>query len=156
MMLAVHEAEDDAHDALGEVVDAFGRTVRDGWLVPCSDLCSPFLDGPSEAANLDGHRRISEVADDLSDSLVSEFGLAVGVCLTNDFLRVPRQPDLLSLVASVQQVDQSFVLIDGESLGRDRESTNSTSRIPCRCTTPPHAQPGRFPGVSITTRSQFG
>jgi hypothetical protein len=29
MMSEVHEAEGDALDALGEVVDAFGRTVRD-------------------------------------------------------------------------------------------------------------------------------
>ena len=53
---------------------------------PCGDLCSPVLDGPSEAANLDGQRLISEVADDLSDPLVGESGVAVGVCLTNDFL----------------------------------------------------------------------
>ena len=54
MMSEVHQAEGDALDALGEVVDALGRTVRDVRPVPCGDLCSPLLDGPSEAANLDG------------------------------------------------------------------------------------------------------
>jgi hypothetical protein len=76
--------------------------------VPCGDLCSPLLDGPSEAADLDGHRLISEVADDLSNPLVSEFG-----------------------VACAQQADRSFVGIDGESLGaiesrrRTRQSGSS-------------------------------
>jgi hypothetical protein len=130
MMSEVPEAEGDAFDALGEVVDALGRTAQDVRPVPRGDLCSPPLDGPSEAANLDGHRLISEVADDLSDSLIGEFGVAVGVCLTNDFLRVSCQPDFLSRVACAQQADQSFVLINGESLGRDRESTpDSPERI---------------------------
>jgi hypothetical protein len=127
MMSEVHEAEG---DALGEVVDALGRTARDVRPVPRGDLCSPLLDGPSEAANLDGHRVVRAVADDLSNPLVGEFGVAVGVCLTNDFLRVSCQPDFLSRVASAQQADQSFVLVDGESLGRDRESTpDSPERI---------------------------
>ena len=123
MMSEVHQAERDALDAFGEVVDALGRPVRDMRPVPCGDLCSPLLDGPSEASNLDGHRLISEVADDLSNPGVGELRIGVGVCLTDHFLRVPREPHLLFRVASTQQTDEAFVLIGGESLGRDREST---------------------------------
>lgn len=126
MMPEVDETEREAFDAFGEVVDAFGRSGRDVRAMPCGDLCRPLLDGAAEALILDGHRLVGEVADDLSDPLVSEFGVAVGVCLANDFLRVPREPDFLFRVASAQQSDQSFVLIGGESLGRDRESTTHT------------------------------
>ena len=91
--------------------------------MPCGDLRRPLYDGAAEAANLDRHRLVSEVPDDLSDPLVGEFGVAVGVCLTDHFLRVPREPHLLSRVAGTQQPDEAVVLIGRESLGRDREST---------------------------------
>ena len=70
--------------------------------MPRADLIRPSGDGAAETSNLERHLRVGEVAADLGDPLVSEFGIGVFVDLTHDFFRVPREPHLAMGVAGTQ------------------------------------------------------
>ena len=87
-MSEVHESERDPLDPLRQVVDGFGRAVRDVRLVPGDDLRSPAGDGATEPADLEWHLRIGEAASDLGDPLRCELDVGVVVDLTHDFFRV--------------------------------------------------------------------
>ena len=71
----VDEAESDALDPFRELVDTLGWPVRDVRAVPCRNLVGPLRDGATEATNFDRRRLISEVADDLSNPRIREFGI---------------------------------------------------------------------------------
>ncbi len=55
-------------------------------MVPGDDLVLPAHDGAPEAAHLDGHVDVGEVADDVVDPLSRELRIGVVVDLTDDFL----------------------------------------------------------------------
>jgi hypothetical protein len=82
--------------------------------MPCGDLARPLLDflmvRPSRRTSI-GIDSSAKSRMDFSDPRIGEFRVAVCVCLTDHLFRVPREPH------------EAFVLITGESLGRDREST---------------------------------
>jgi len=85
-MPEIRYAKCDALDAFGEVVDGFGRSVRDVGAMPRTDLIRPLRDRPPETADLERHLRIAEVAADLRDPLDGEFLVGVFVDLTDDLL----------------------------------------------------------------------
>ena len=129
MMSEVHQAERDALDAFGEVVDALGRPIRDVRAMPRRDLRRPLRDGAPETANLERHSRVSEVASDLSNPSVGEFGIGVFVCLTDHLLRVPREPHFLSRVTSTQQTEHSLMLVIGKSFTKTTRYDADRSRV---------------------------
>ena len=129
-MSKVHEPERDPLDALGQVVDGLGRPVGDVGAMPRADLIGPLRDRASEAANLDGHGEVGEVAADRCDPCVGEVGVGVVVDLADHLLRVPREPHLLARVASTQQSKHTLMLIIGEPFPRDRQPTpGSVERV---------------------------
>jgi len=98
--------------------------------VPRRDLVGPLRGRAAEATNLDWHRLIREVSDNLSNPRVGEFRIAMGVCLTDHFLCVPCEPHLLFRVTSTQQTNETIMLIEGESLGCHAEpATHPPERI---------------------------
>ena len=83
--------------------------------MPCTDLIGPLRDGPPVPAHIDGHGGIGEVAADLSDPGVGEARVGVVVDLADHLLGVPREPHLLSGVASTEQTEHTHVFVIGES-----------------------------------------
>ena len=102
--------------------DRFGRSVADVGAVPSNDLVAPAGDRPTEAADLDGHLAVGEVAHDLVDPLRGEFVVGVVVDLTDDFFRVPREPHLAPRIAGTEQSHQPVVLLAGEAFAGHHEA----------------------------------
>jgi hypothetical protein len=88
--LRLPHPEGDVCDALDQVVECLGRTVGDVGTVPGDDVVAPTLDGAAEAAHLERHLGVGEVADDLVHPLLSDRRVAVVVDLADDLLSVNR------------------------------------------------------------------
>ena len=101
-------------DPSAQVVDGFGRPVRDVGSVPRDDLRNPVGDGAAKAADPEGQVAVGEVARDLVVPVGGELRAGVVVGLSDGLRRVPRQPHLVSRAAGAEQSHQAVVFILAE------------------------------------------
>ena len=90
-------------------------------VVPGDDLVTPASDRAAEAADLDGHRLVGEVAGDVVDPGRGEFGVGVVVCLADHLFGVPSHAHLPGRVAGFEQPDEALTTVDGEPLAGHRQ-----------------------------------
>ena len=121
-MVEFGEPEGGSFHPFGEIVDRFSRPIAHVGVVPRHNLLGPFLDGATEPANLDRHFRVGEITDDLGDPLTGQIRVGVGVGLTDDLFRVPREPHFSAVVTGTNEADHPVPLIVAEALGCHRES----------------------------------
>ena len=126
--------------------------IRSGWSTSCSPItttasitvCQPQ---PSSRATSDTARPLRPTCNvDQRAARVVSAQRAVAISGSSSHQQRPQAVQRQRCLRHTSRV----------GLPNTGKSTNSTSRIPCRCTRPPHEQPGRSAGNSTTTRSQFG
>jgi hypothetical protein len=93
-------------DALDEVVDRFGGSVRDPDPMPRHDLFTPAADGPAQRAHLGWHRRITEILGELIDEVAGEGRVVDVVDRADGLLGVPHHADLTTRIPGSEQTPQ--------------------------------------------------
>lgn len=121
MVGPVGHPERDALDALDEVVDRFGRSVRVMAAMLRGDRLLPADDRAAEAPDFGRARVVLEVDTELGDEHRSGVRVADLVDRAQDLLGVPGHAHLTARIASAQQALEPVVAIRAEALVCDRQ-----------------------------------